>query len=99
MILGELIEALKDMFFSFLYMCFMFICKLIDFIKDIFYMLCGIDTVEVNGEQSDLLSSLIQSDTIKRTFLNHLHHWRNPACRIHDNRNHQSQLPRETELA
>src|SRR5574344_314883 len=69
MILGELIEALKDMFFSFLYMCFMFICKLIDFIKDIFYMLCGIDTVEVNGEQSDLLSSLIQSDTIKRTFL------------------------------
>ena len=69
MILGELIEALKDMFFSFLYTCFMFICKLIDFIKDIFYMLCGIDPVEVNGEPGDLLSTLIQSDAIKRTFL------------------------------
>jgi hypothetical protein len=69
MILGDLIEAIKDMFFTFLYTCFMLICQLIDFIKDIFYMLCGIDTVEVNGEQGDLLSSLVQSDTVKRSFL------------------------------
>jgi len=68
MLLEDLVNALKDMFFTFLYMCFAAICKLIDFIKDIFYMLCGIDTVEIDGEQGDLLSSIIRSDSIKRAF-------------------------------
>lgn len=69
MLLGELVNALKDMFFTFLYLCFKCICQLIDFIKDIFYMLCGIDPVVVDGEETDLLSTLIQSDTIKTAFL------------------------------
>ena len=65
----SIIEGLKDMFFTFLYLCFKCICQLIDFIKDIFYMLCGIDPVVVNGEKTDLLSTLIQSDSIKSAFL------------------------------
>ena len=69
MLLSELINALKDMFFTFLYTCFKCICQLIDFIKEIFYMLCGIETVSINGEQTDLLSTLIRSDSIKKAFL------------------------------
>lgn len=69
MLLGDLIEGLKDMFFTFLYLCFKCICQLIDFIKDIFYLLCGIDPIETEGGSSDLLSSLIQSDSIKKAFL------------------------------
>ena len=65
----SIIEGLKDMFFTFLYLCFKCICQLIDFIKDIFYMLCGIDPVVVDGEKTDLLSTLIQSDSIKSAFL------------------------------
>jgi len=69
MLLGDLIAALKDMFFSFLYLCFSFTCKLIDFIKDIFYMLCGIDPVTINGEKTDLLSTVLRAETIRRAFL------------------------------
>ena len=69
MLLGDLVDALKDMFFTFLYRTFSLICSLIDFIKDIFYMLVGIDPVSINGEQTDLLSSLIRSYMIKKAFL------------------------------
>ena len=69
MLLGDLVNALKDMFFTFLYRTFSLILSLIDFIKDIFYMLCGIDPVTINGEQSDLLGSLIESNSIKKAFL------------------------------
>lgn len=69
MLLGDLIDALKDMFFSFLYLCFECICQLIDFIKDIFYMLVGIDPVSIDGKETDLLTSLIRSDSIKKAFL------------------------------
>lgn len=66
MLLGELVDALKDMFFTFLYRTFSLILSLIDFIKDIFYMLCGIDPVTINGKESDLLGSLIESEMIKK---------------------------------
>lgn len=69
MILGELIDALIDLFYRILYKLFSSICVLIDFIKTIFYKLCGIETVEIEGEQTDLLSNLLASDTIKRVFL------------------------------
>ena len=69
MLLSELVNALKDMFFTFLYLCFECICQLIDFIKEIFYMLCGIETVSIGGEQTDLLSSLLRSDSVKKAFL------------------------------
>lgn len=66
MLLGDLVDALKDMFFTFLYRTFSLILSLIDFIKDIFYMLCGIDAVTINGTESDLLGSLIESSSIKK---------------------------------
>ena len=69
MLLGDLIEALKDMFFTFLYRTFSLVCMLIDFLKDIFYMLCGIDPVLIDGKEGDLLSSLVESDAIRRSFL------------------------------
>ena len=69
MLLNDLIEGLKDMFFTFLYTCFKCICELIDFIKEIFYMLCGIESVEIGGSQGDLLTNLIRSDSVKKAFL------------------------------
>ena len=42
---------------------------MIDFIKRIFFKLCGLDTVLIDGKESDLVSSLIQSNTIHRVFL------------------------------
>lgn len=69
MLLNDLIEGLKDMFFTFLYTCFRCICELIDFIKEIFYMLCGIEQVEINGAKGDMLTSLLGSDSVKKAFL------------------------------
>ena len=45
------------------------LCSLIDFIKRVFFKLCGLDTVVIDGESQDLVSSLIGSDTIRRVFL------------------------------
>lgn len=69
MLLNDLIEGLKDMFFTFLYTCFRCICELIDFIKEIFYMPCGIEPVEINGAKGDMLTSLLGSDSVKKAFL------------------------------
>lgn len=69
MILSELIDALVDLFYSILYKAFASICVLIDFIKEIFYKLCGIETVNIGGERTDLLSNLMTSEMIKRVFL------------------------------
>ena len=43
------------MFFTFLCRCFRCICEFIDFIKEIFYMLCGIESVEIDGSKGDML--------------------------------------------
>lgn len=69
MILEELLEGLLELICSLFYRMFSGICLLIDFIKTIFYKLCGIETVEIEGEQGDLLSNLLESDIIKRVFL------------------------------
>ncbi len=69
MLLNELLDGLKDLFFTFLYRMFALICNLIDFLKDIFYMMCGIDPVMINGEKSDLLSSLTTSEMVRKSFL------------------------------
>ena len=45
------------------------ICYIIDFIKEIFYMLAGIDPVEINGQRTDLLSNFLLSDKVKKSFL------------------------------
>ena len=44
------------------------ICYIIDFIKDIFYMLAGIEPVKVDGQESDLLSHFLLSDAVKKAF-------------------------------
>ena len=69
MLLDDLMRALADFFFSLLYRLFAGICLIIDFIKTIFYKLCGIETVTIDGEESDLLSSLMSSENIRRAFL------------------------------
>lgn len=45
------------------------ICYLLDFIRDVFCKLAGIETVVVDGEQSDLLSHFILSPQIRNAFL------------------------------
>lgn len=69
MILEDLLQGLLELICSLFYGMFSGICLLIDFIKTIFYKLCGIETVEIEGEQGDLLSNLLESDIIKRVFL------------------------------
>ncbi len=69
MLLDDLMRALADFFFSLLYRLFAGICIIIDFIKTIFYKLCGIETVTIGGEETDLLTSLMSSENIKRAFL------------------------------
>lgn len=69
MILEDLLQGLLELICSLFYGMFSGICLLIDFIKTIFYKLCGIETVEIDGEQGDLLSNLLESDIIKRVFL------------------------------
>ncbi len=69
MILEELIDGLVNLFYSIVYKIFSSICVLIDFIKTIFFKLCGIETVEIEGSQTDLLTNLLNSDAIRRVFL------------------------------
>ena len=69
MILEDLLQGLLELICSLFYGMFSGICLLIDFIKTIFYKLCGIETVEIEGEQGDLLSNLLESNIIKRVFL------------------------------
>ena len=64
-----MLDALIDWFFGLLYKAQAGICYLIDFIKRIFYKLCGLDTVVANGKDVDLVSYLVQSNTIHRVFL------------------------------
>ncbi len=68
-----MLDALKDWFldwfYGLLYQLQAGVCNLIDFIKKIFFKLCGLDTVTIDGESNDLVSSLISSDTIHRIFL------------------------------
>lgn len=56
-------------FYDLLYVLQKSICYLLDFIRDVFCKLAGIETVVVNGEQSDLLSHFILSPQIRNAFL------------------------------
>lgn len=62
-------DSLKDWFYGMLYQLQAALCSLIDFIKRIFFKLCGLDTVLIDGEKSDLVSSLVQSNTVHKVFL------------------------------
>ena len=62
-------DWLTNWIFDLLYGIQKSICYIIDFIKDIFYTLAGIETVNVDGNETDLLSNFLLSDTVKKSFL------------------------------
>lgn len=64
-----MMNAIKDWFYGLLYQMQAGLCSLIDFIKRVFFKLCGLDTVIIDGKPQDLVSSLVQSSTIHRVFL------------------------------
>ncbi|MDD2564467.1 MAG: hypothetical protein PHU27_09660 [Salinivirgaceae bacterium] len=61
-------DWLTNWIFDLLYGIQKTICYIIDFIKEIFYMLAGIEPVQVNGEESDLLTHFLLSDAVKKAF-------------------------------
>lgn len=56
-------------FYDLMYILQKSICYLLDFIRDVFCKLAGIETVKVGGEQTDLLSHFILSPQIRNAFL------------------------------
>lgn len=61
-------DWLTNWIFDLLYGVQKSICYIIDFIKDIFYMLAGIEPVKVNGKESELLSHFLLSNAVKKAF-------------------------------
>lgn len=59
---------LTDWIFELLYGFQKTICYIIDFIREIFYVLAGIDTITIEGEETELLSHFILSDTVRTSF-------------------------------
>lgn len=64
-----ILDALKEWLYGLFYQIQAGLCQLIDFIKKVFFKLCGLDTVKLDGEDVDIVSSLVRSDTIHRVFL------------------------------
>lgn len=61
-------DWLTDWIFDLLYGVQKSICYIIDFIKEIFYMLAGVEPVRINGQETDLLSNFLLSDAVKKAF-------------------------------
>ena len=61
-------DWMTDWIFDLLYGFQKTICYIIDFIREIFYTLAGLQPVSIDGEQTDLLSHFLLSDTVKTTF-------------------------------
>lgn len=55
-------------FFKLLYTLQKSICYLLDFVKDAFNKIVGIDNVSIDGKSQDILSYLKQSKAIKTAF-------------------------------
>lgn len=66
-------EWLADVFFGWIYDVFYTlqksICYLLDFIRDIFCKLAGIETVKIDGSEEEILSHFILSPAIRNAFL------------------------------
>lgn len=62
-------EWMTDWIFDLLYGFQKTICYIIDFIREIFYILSGIEPVNIEGNETDILSFFIQNQTVKTTFL------------------------------
>lgn len=56
-------------FYELMYILQRSICFLIDFIKNLFSILIGLDTVTIDGQQTDLLTHFLFSDTVWYAFL------------------------------
>ncbi len=63
-----LADLLFGWFFDLMYMLQKNICVIIDFIVNVFSKLSGIESVTVDGEQTDLLSHFVQSNAIRTAF-------------------------------
>lgn len=61
-------DWLTNWIFDLLYGIQKTICYIIDFIKEIFYMLAGIEPINTGGEETDLLSHFLLSDAVKKAF-------------------------------
>ena len=66
-------EWFLDTFFGWIYDIFYTlqksICYLLDFIRDIFCKLAGIETVKIDGSEEEILSHFITSPAIRNAFL------------------------------
>lgn len=62
-------DILFGWFFDLLYIFQKSICSVIDFIVDMFYKLSGLETVVVDGKETDLLSHFLLSNGVKTAFL------------------------------
>ena len=66
-------EWLTDVFFGWIYDVFYTlqksICYLLDFIRDIFCKLAGIETVKIDGSEEEILTHFILSPAIRNAFL------------------------------
>lgn len=54
---------------DFLYSIQRSICSICDFIREIFYMLGGLETVNIDGNNSDLITYFVSGNTVKNIFL------------------------------
>ncbi len=61
-------DWMTDWIFNLLFSFQKVICYIIDFIKEIFYALAGIETVNMNGQETDILSSFLNSRAVKVGF-------------------------------
>lgn len=61
-------DWLTNWIFELLYGFQKTICYIIDFIREIFYTLAGIEKVTIDGEEEDLLSHFLLSPSVKTTF-------------------------------
>ena len=63
-----ILTILENWFYSLLYGLQSGICEIIDFIILIFYKLCGLETVSIDGNEEDLVSNLLWSDIVRQAF-------------------------------
>ena len=61
-------DWLTNWIFELLYSFQKTICYIIDFVREIFYTLSGIQKVNIDGEPTDLLTHFIISDTVRTAF-------------------------------
>jgi len=64
-----LADVLFGWVFDLLYILQIGICVVVDFIVETFYKLSGLESVKVDGKETDLLSHFVQTPAIRTAFL------------------------------